>query len=227
MVLSALDWIILAILGFSVIVGFFVGFIRSILSVLVWIGAVVASMYIGPSLASFFSSVSDSPDIRLWLSYGVVFVVTALIGWVVKMIAGMILSMARPSFLNNMLGAAFGLIRGCLLIVILMWFILLSGTNQTAFYQNSRLAPFFAGMTGAIVSMFPGVSANLQSTLNSLRSGQAFGSSSLGGMGGGSSSGGGGYSIGGTDIGGAVSQAKGLVSQAVSAVQTNLGGLNH
>lgn len=231
MSLSALDWIIIAILGFSTIVGFFVGFIRSILSVMVWIAAVVASIYMGPALASSFSSITSNTDIQLWLSYGVVFIVTALIGWVVKMIAGLMLSMSRPSFINNMLGAGFGLIRGVLLVVIFMWFVLLSGSIQTLFYQSSHLAPFFMGMTNEVVNLFPDASASVQHSLSSLQSGGQ-GLMNAGGMGGGVGSAGtagsiGGYSVGGTDVGGAISQAKNLVNQAVSTAQSNLNGLNH
>lgn len=248
--LGVLDWIILAILGFSTVVGFFVGFIRSILSVLVWVVAVVVSMYFGPALAQSFSSVTSSPDIQLWLSYGTVFIVTFLVGWVVKFVVGMFCAMSRPSFLNNMLGAGFGFIRGILLIVILMWFAMLAGANQTAFYQGSHLAPAFTGLTTAVAHIFPGASAAVQSSVAALNSesqglmnsaGSAGGNitgAGTGGMGmgsgnspfsGSSGTGGaggtGGMGLNGMNVGGIMSQIQSIIAQASAAIKANLGHL--
>lgn len=229
MALAGFDWIIVAILAFSTIVGFFVGFMRSILSVLVWIGAVAASMIMGPALAQSFSMVTSNSTIQLWLSYGVVFIVAVLVGWVVKLVAGLIFIGRRPGGMDQLLGALFGLIRGILLVIVLLWFAVLSGVAQTQFFKSGVLTPYFIGLTGIVVNMFPNASAALENSMSSLRSGAQNLTSGFGGGGVGSGmgmgSGLGGLNLSGGGISNGIAAAQGVVSQVVNTVKSNLSGI--
>ncbi len=226
MMFSGLDWVIIAIIGLSTIFGFLVGFIRSILSVLVWVVSLAASIYLGPSLAHFFSTWTDNPSIQLWASYGVIFVAAVIVGFVIKMVVNLVLMGGNRSFggLNSLLGAGFGFVRGMLLIIVLMWFALLCGFNQTGIYQQSRLAPYFTGMTTMIAQLFPGATTEIQQTMSSVNSGaQGLMSSASGELGGVMGSGSGGSS--GGEVSGAVSNVESGLSTVTSSIKSNLGSM--
>lgn len=230
MILSTLDWGIIAILGLSVVFGFLVGFIRSILSVMVWVGSVIVSMVMGPALTQYFSMLTDNQTIQLWCSYGVVFVLSVLVGWIIKLILNLILIGRQRGGMDGLLGALFGLIRGILLVVVLMWFCLLCGMQQTALYKQSRLAPAFASMTNSIAALFPGATSAVQSVMSSARSGTQGLMNSASGIIPGAGSGGGsalslGGGVGNSQVSGAMSAVQSGISQATSAVKSNLGSL--
>jgi membrane protein required for colicin V production len=167
-----IDYFILIVIGISVLLGFIHGFIRMVLSVLVWVAAFFISAFYGPHLATTFSLVTSDPKWQLWLSYGSVFVVAVVVGFVVKLILNLILTGGGVSVINRFLGALFGAVRGAIIIVLFAWFALLVGMNQTAAFQASRLMPFFQNLLSTVETMFPSVSAAAQSALSSLSTNQ-------------------------------------------------------
>ncbi len=230
MSLGLFDWVILAILGFSTVMGFFVGFIRSILSVLVWVGAVIASMVLGPALTQMFADFTTNASIQLWASYAVVFLSSVLIGWVIKLVAGMILIGNRKGGMDGLLGALFGFVRGILLVVVLVWFAVLSGVSQTSFYQQSYLPHYFESLAVLVAQCFPGASAAVQQATSMVKSGGQGLSSSLGGM---TSNMGSAFNANpssGSGSGGmsdTISNAQNLAKQVTSSIQSSLGGVSH
>ncbi len=168
-----IDYFILIVIGVSVLLGFIHGFIRMILSVLVWIAAFFISAFYGPHLATTFSLVTNDPKWQLWLSYGTVFVVAVVVGFVIKLILNLILTGGNVGIINRFLGAVFGGIRGVIVVLLFAWFALLVGMDQTAPFQGSRLMPFFENLLTNVETMFPSISAAAQDALNSLSTNQA------------------------------------------------------
>ena len=159
--LNYLDYFILVVMGISILLGFIHGFIRSLLSVMVWVGAIIVAAFYGPHLATTFSLVTSNPVWQLWLSYGVVFVVALLIGFVVKLILRLILDASGIGFLDHLAGAVFGLLRGVLIIAMFLWFSLLVGVNQNQLYLSSKLMPYFNEVLTLLEGWFPGVRLSL------------------------------------------------------------------
>jgi membrane protein required for colicin V production len=159
--LNLLDFFILIVMGVSILIGFIHGFIRSLLSVLVWAGAVVVATIYGPHLATTFSLVTSDPTWQLWLSYGLVFLVAVVIGFIIKMILRLILDASGIGFFDRLAGAFFGLARGILIVSLFLWFSLLVGMNQDQLYRSSRLLPLFNGMLVLLESWFPSVGQTL------------------------------------------------------------------
>lgn len=225
---SLLDWIFIIFIGLSTLFGLISGFIRSVLSVLIWVGAVIASMVMGPALAQSFSSITSNPTVQLWASYGVVFICAILLGWVMKMIVTLVLVGGRRTFggFDALLGAGFGFVRGNLLAIVFMWFGLLCGINQTSFYQQSKLAPFYVGMTTLVAQLFPNASQEIQSTVESAKTATHEVTGSVSGLTGGLSLPGSG-SFGGSSSGGGgiLTQIQSGISQLMSTIKTNLASI--
>jgi membrane protein required for colicin V production len=166
--LNFVDYIILGLLGVSIFLGFIHGFIRSILSVCVWIAAFFISAFYGPHLATTFSLVTNNPEWQLWLSYGTVFIAAIIIGFVVKLILNLILTGGNTGILNRFFGALFGSMRGALIVALFIWFAILAGMNQTPAFENSRLIPVFTDLVTLLESWFPQINQQAQTTLNSI-----------------------------------------------------------
>lgn len=167
--LGLLDFVILIVLGLSVILGYALGFWRSALSVLVWVVAFFVSMFMGPSMAGAFGAYVSSPTIQLWLSYGAVFIVTMIIGMVARMILRLMLMTSRIGGTDRMFGALFGLIRGILIVTIFLWFTVLVGLNQSSFYTSSILGRYFEPLVHLISSEFPNAAADITGSAGAVK----------------------------------------------------------
>ena len=113
------DPIVLAVIALSGIVAYFRGFVRELLSIGAWIGAVVLAIALQPWSRSFFTNIFPTSG---WLAdvagLAAVFVVTLvvlklLIAW----IAGLIHASAMGG-VDRALGVLFGLARGAFLVLL-------------------------------------------------------------------------------------------------------------
>lgn len=201
--LNFIDYIILAILLLSIILGFIHGIIRSILSVCVWVAAFFISAYYGPHLATTFSLVTSNPEVQLWLSYGCVFIAAVVIGFVIRLILNLILTGGETGIINRFFGALFGLARGILIVLVFTWFAFLVNMNQNHAMQTSRLMPTFESLLSSIETAFPSINQVAQTALSTMNSNPTLQNSAQG-----------------------VNQAKQVVNQVKTNVPQNIPGTN-
>ncbi len=181
--LGLLDFLILIVMGLSIILGYALGFWRSALSVLVWVVAFFVSMFMGPGMAGAFGAYVSSPTMQLWLSYGVLFFVTMMIGMVARMILRVMLMTSRIGGTDRMFGALFGLIRGILIVTIFLWFTLLVGLNQSNFYTSSILGRYFEPLVHFISSEFPNATADITGSASTVKDAANSAAGTVGGVG--------------------------------------------
>lgn len=169
--LNFIDYIIIGVMALSIILGLLHGFLRSLISVGIWIGAFIIAAHYGPHLATTFSLITNNPDTQLWLSYGVIFICAVVIGFVIKLILNLILTAGEGvGIVDRFVGAIFGCIRGAILVVLFLWFALLVGVNQNPAFQQSQLTPFFAGLLTDLENYFPSINQNAQNALDVIKS---------------------------------------------------------
>jgi membrane protein required for colicin V production len=153
-----INWIDLAIVcifGFSIILGLIKGFIRSIVSVLVWIAAIVISMHYGPLIADKFTKVSDDPQTQLILAYSLLFIAVLIIGLVFKIILEAIINFTGLSMTDRIMGALFGIVRGVFIVTIMVFLMSLSSIAEGQVWKESKLAPAFMDVATWVENMAP------------------------------------------------------------------------
>lgn len=144
---NGLDWVISAVVLFSMLLGLFRGFAREALSLLGWVCAFVAANLLASVLGDSLVSVSDSPTLRYLLGWGLVFIGVLAIFTVV----GSLLSrqLRQPGFNlgNRLLGAIFGVMRG--LVVVMVATLILKGMlpdSEEDWLDDARLMPLIDTM---------------------------------------------------------------------------------
>lgn len=142
--MSALDILILAVLGLSMVFGLWRGFVSEMLSLLCWIAAFWVAWAFGDKVARLYQAYLTEPAASLIAGYVSCFlgvlVVGALVGWLVhRLMEG---GGLRGG--DRLLGAGFGFARGVLLVTFV---VLLAGftalPRESAAWQQSRLLPAF------------------------------------------------------------------------------------
>lgn len=150
--MNGIDIVILAVLGVSTLMGLWRGLIRELLSLLVWIGAlVVARIYaheVSDMLESAAASLSlselpplNNEGLRYILAFVLVFLVAMMLGALIAQAIGSLMSQSGMRPMNRLLGGMFGVLRGTVLVVaaLFLGWTLFEDTPQ---WQASRLIPY-------------------------------------------------------------------------------------
>ena len=87
-ILSAVDWILLAVLSLSLLLGLWRGIVQEVLSLAGWVAAFYVSQIYAPMAAAWLPMEGSSQMLRYAAGFVVVFVAvliaTVLVSWVVK-----------------------------------------------------------------------------------------------------------------------------------------------
>jgi len=154
---NSLDWVIVVVVAFSMLLGLVRGFGREVLSLLGWVFAFVAANILAQSLASSLVSVSESATLRYLLAWGLVFIgVLAIFS-----VLGSLLSkqLRQPGFNlgNRLFGAIFGVMRG--LIVVMVGTLILKGIlpdSEEQWLDEAELMPLIDTMADWFSENFDG-----------------------------------------------------------------------
>ena len=115
--MAALDWVFLAVLALSLLLGAWRGLVYEVMSVLGWIAAFVLAQWFAPDAAALLPMGGAGQALRYAAGFVLVFIATAfaagLLAWGVKKLVEAV--GLRP--IDRTLGAAFGLVRGAVLLL--------------------------------------------------------------------------------------------------------------
>ena len=152
---SLLDWIILAILVYSVVASWFKGFVREILGLITVLAAVLSASWFYRGVgATFFKDVVRTENLALFFGFSVIFLVTLVAGFVVIWLVTKFMKFAKLQWADRLLGAAFGFIRGWVIGAAIL-LALTAFEVQTERLKNSELAPYFLPGSRVIAIMTP------------------------------------------------------------------------
>ena len=166
--LNYVDVAICLILFISVGIGIYKGFVKEILSLASLILSLLLAFYLSDYPVQWLMPVSQGWGGE-WLGFNIegesiVFVVSFILIFIVSLIIGNLLSNALSNLvsqstilkgMNRVLGAAFGLARGAIIVMLL---IVVAGLTKVSIYnwwQQSHLLPPFINGAQHIVAMLP------------------------------------------------------------------------
>ncbi len=116
-IFSAVDWILLAVLGLSFLLGLWRGIVQEVLSLAGWVVAFYVSQIYAPMAAAWLPMQGSSQMLRYAAGFVVVFVAvlvaTVLVSWMVKKLV----SAVGLGPLDRLLGSLFGLMRGVVILL--------------------------------------------------------------------------------------------------------------
>jgi membrane protein required for colicin V production len=137
------DYTILAVLGLSVLMGLWRGFIGEVLALACWACAFWVAWMLGPALAERFSGSISTPSVRVMLAYGLCFVAVLIAGAIVTFLMRKLVEGSGLSGSDRLLGMVFGLARGLALIVLVVLLMGFTPFPHDPWWSESRLMPSF------------------------------------------------------------------------------------
>jgi membrane protein required for colicin V production len=152
---SAVDWILLAVLGLSLLLGMWRGLIQEVLSLAGWVAAFYVSQMFAPQAAAWLPMEGSSQMLRYAAGFVVVFVAvligTALVSWVIKKLV----SAVGLGPLDRLLGSLFGLMRGVVILLAVTVFVGMTPMRETEAWKQAQGAQWLQQFLHVLKPVLP------------------------------------------------------------------------
>ena len=155
--MSEIDLVILIYIGISAAISFFRGMFREALSLAVWLGAILLTLYYSSRFAALLPiDLVQSPLARASISGVTLFMGTLFVGGVLKWFVARILASATLGIVDRAGGVVFGALRGAIIVSLLVLAANLAPElKQEAWWQQSSLIPRFQTMAEFLHARLP------------------------------------------------------------------------
>ena len=151
---NILDWIVLAILAWSIVTAVARGFIREVLGLATVVAALlVAAWFHAPAAALLENVVRTENQARL-VAFAALFLLTFAAGFTLICVIRKFVEFARVEWVDRILGGAFGFVRGWLVAAI-VFLVLTSFDMASGAVAGSRLSPFFLPAVRVVATLAP------------------------------------------------------------------------
>jgi membrane protein required for colicin V production len=149
------DWILLAALIASILIGVLRGFTREVLGLVTWILSIAATLLLAPSATGYLESQIPTPSLRIAAAYALVFFGGLVIGAIITAIIVKLVRQSPLSGVDRAVGAGFGLVRGLLLAVVTVWLVGMTPARKDPWWGQSTLIPRLEVLTGLFERFMP------------------------------------------------------------------------
>lgn len=153
--LNILDYILIGVLSFSVLISVIRGFVKEALSLASWILAIwIAITFVNP-FAMVLEGIIDNLTIRMATAFISLFVCTLIIGALVNFMISQLVHKTGLSGTDRVLGIFFGLSRGLLVIALFVMLANFTSVPQTKWWQSSLLIEHFQTISDWLEGFMP------------------------------------------------------------------------
>ena len=133
---NAFDWTVVVIVAVSALLSLWRGFVREALSLAGWVVAFVVANVAAVYLAEAFGDLIANRTGRYIVAWSLLFVVTLVASSLTARLAAKVIKVSGLSVLDRILGSVFGVLRGALIVMALV-FVIREVVPTTKFGSNS------------------------------------------------------------------------------------------
>lgn len=149
-----LDYIILAIILLSSLIGLVQGFLKEVCSLVTWVLAIWLAWQYGPVLVPHLGGALQQEPYGLWAGRAMIFVAVLVLGAIVGFTVNHFVRMSLFSGLDRMLGFLLGLVRGVVITALIILLAQAARLDDEPWWESSKVVPLVqpvAGLLRAVV----------------------------------------------------------------------------
>lgn len=156
--MTSFDYAVLVIIGLSIIFSVMRGMVREVLAILGWVAAFYVGRTYTDQVLPMMPVDIPSESLRVLAAFLVLFLATLLLATLLSIALSAIVRKAGLGWLNRLLGAMFGMIRGLLIVCVLVFLAGLTSVPQDERWKN---AMFSAPIEALVISVLPWIPENI------------------------------------------------------------------
>ena len=153
--MATADWVLLAVLAVSILVGAWRGLVYEALSVLGWAASFYAAQYFAPQVASWLPFQLSNQAVQYAAAFVLVFVASLFAAGLLAFLAKKLTTAIGLRPVDRTMGAAFGLVRGMILLLAAAVVIDMTAMKNSAWWQQSKGAELLAVTLTGLKPMMP------------------------------------------------------------------------
>ena len=152
--MNLFDLILVAVVLAFAGIGALRGALRELLSVAVWVMALLFAWLFSQSASTWFSGFSD-PGLRQMLAFVVLFACVFVLASLGAFVLRLLLGVAVPNTQARIAGGVLGAARGVLMLLIIVSLAGLTSFPQKPWWRGSELIVYFQSMAQSLQQMLP------------------------------------------------------------------------
>ncbi|QCF26203.1 CvpA family protein [Hydrocarboniclastica marina] len=133
------DWVIIAIVSISTLVSLKRGFVKEALSLVIWVAAFIIARTFHPHLQTLLIGTIETESVRLIAAFGILFIGTLIVGAIISNLVGALVRLTGLTATDRVLGMAFGLARGVVVVVVAVALLRYTPVTQDTWWRTSPL----------------------------------------------------------------------------------------
>ena len=139
---TAVDWAIIAVLGLSILLSLWRGFVREAVSLAGWIAAfVIANMFVG-EMAAFLQQWIANVTGRYVAAYALLFAGMLMVAGIAGKLSAQVVKVTGLTLLDRLLGTVFGFVRGIIIVLVVVYVLReLAPPQNLLWLAESQLMP--------------------------------------------------------------------------------------
>lgn len=153
--MTEFDYVVLGIIGISVLLSLMRGFVREFLGLASWIIAAVAARTYAVDVASMLPASIPSQELRLVAAFAIVFLGILLVASLSAIMIAEVFKKAGLGWVDRGLGGLFGCARGVLIVCVLVLLGGLTSLPQDSRWRNAMFSAPFEAMVLSCKSWLP------------------------------------------------------------------------
>ncbi|UCF76437.1 MAG: CvpA family protein [Betaproteobacteria bacterium] len=154
--MTVFDYVVIAIVGLSILLSVIRGLVREVLALLAWVIAFLAANFFAGPLATLLPDEMSNVEVRLLVGFGAAFVVVLLSMSLLAMFASKLVKNAGLGVEDRMLGGVFGLARGMLVVMVLVLLAGLTSLPKQPVWREAMLSKPLESFAGRVKPWLPG-----------------------------------------------------------------------
>jgi len=137
---AAFDWVVVALLAASVLLGLWRGLVYEVLSVLNWVVAFVLAQWLAPRAAAMLPLSRAGESVQYAAGFVVVFIAALFAGGFLAWLTSKLVAAVGLRPVDRMLGGMFGVVRGIVAVLALAVVVHLAGLANGMWWTESKTA---------------------------------------------------------------------------------------
>ena len=153
--MASTDWILIAVLSASMVLGAWRGLVYEVLSVLGWIAAFLMAQWFAPDVAEQLPMQNSDQTLRYAAAFVLVFIASVFLAGLISALMKKIISVVGLRPVDRMLGPIFGLFRGLILLLAISVVVNMTALQESDWWLESQGGPMLMTLLKGLRPMLP------------------------------------------------------------------------